>query len=103
MPTCVTTTCQLTPPPVQVFRQEGGQRLYLRAYYGSWRICRTLEGEGWSLFSPSSSPLCPGHPAAGQDWKGKTRGWVCRDSEEWDETVTVTCTVHLPGGEGEGR
>ena len=98
----MTTTCQLTPPPVQVFRQEGGQRLYLRVYACRWRICRTLEGKGLSL-SSSSSSLCPGHPAAGQDEEGKTRGWECEDSSEWDETVTVTCTVHWQKGEGEGR
>ena len=89
------------PAPAQVFRQEGGQRLYLRVDGGDWEICRTLEGEGRSLSSPSS-PLCPGHPAAGQDEEGKTVGWLCVDSGEWDETVTVTCTVHRPG-EGEGR
>ena len=90
------------PSTCQVFRQEGGQRRYLRVNYGGWEICRTLEGVGWSLCSPSS-PLCPGHPTAGQDGKGKTQGWRCDDSWEVDETVTVTCGVHWPGGEGEGR
>ena len=90
--------------PCQVFRQEGGQRRYLTVAGcgGRWEICPTLEGDGWSLYSLSSS-LCPGHPAAGQDGEGKTLGWLCEDGMEWDETVTVTCGEHWPGGEGEGR
>ena len=95
-------TCQLTPPPAQVFRQDGGQRLYLRVIAAGWWICSTLEGEGCSLKSYSTS-LCPGHPAAGQDGEGETLGWMCADSMELDKTVTVTCSVHWPGGEGEGE